>query len=190
MSSSARPIPIRVAFMALAFGVLAGPVGMTFGEAIDHGEAAPGLFGLLMIACGFLLRALAIHLEKLVFAIRQRPWLGGRLTRWQRLVLPFSTATVITYGLSCAFAGATYLLTAPPGWNSFSVLALCFNAVGGLLLGFGASRLLVGLFIIRFSGLWAAPRQAWLIGSALIAVGSVAYAVHCVETTLRIVPGV
>jgi hypothetical protein len=113
-----------------------------------------------MIVCGFLLRALAIHLEKIVFAIRRRPWLGGRLTRWQRLVLPFSTATVITYGLSCAFAGAAYLLTAPPGWNPFSVLALCFNAAGGRLLGFGAPRLLIGLFIIKFSGLWAAPRRA------------------------------
>jgi hypothetical protein len=188
MSPGARLAPVRILFLATAIAFLLGPVGTVLGEAVDHGQAAPGAFGLLTILCGVLLRLVSIHLERVVFGIKQRPWLAGRMSRRQRLILPFSTATVITYGMSCVFSGGTYLLTAPPGWSPLNLVALCFVAVGGLLLGFGASRLVVGLFIIRFSGLWAAPRWAWASGGVVVAMGSVAYAAHCVETAIHLSP--
>jgi hypothetical protein len=187
LSGGGRLAPVRVMLLAVTIALLMGPVGTALGEAVDHDEAAPAAFGLLMILCGVLLRVVSIHLERIAFGIKQRPWLAGRMSSWQRLILPFSTATVTTYGMSCVFSGATYLLTAPPGGGPLNLVAFCFTAIGGLLLGFGLSRLVVGLFIIRFSGLWAAPRWAWTSGGVVVAFGSFAYAAHCVDTTMRLV---
>jgi hypothetical protein len=177
-------------FPAVVVAVLLGPVAMALGEAVDRGGAALAGFGLLMIPAGYLVRVAAIQLEGLALGIRQRPWLRGRLTRSQKLILPFSTANVVTYGLSCGFSGGIYLLTATPGWSPLNVVALGFVAVSGLLLGFGISRLIVGMLIIHYSGLWAAPRRAWLIGGTVVAVASVAHAIYSVETTMQIVPGI
>jgi hypothetical protein len=188
VSSPAKVLPVRIVLALVGFAALAGPVGLVLGEAVDKGDAGVGAFGFLVILCGLLLRALAIHVEGAVLGIRQRPWLQGRLMRWQRLILPFSSATVLGYGFTCAFGGTTYLLTAPPGWTPLNVTALGFNAVGGLLLGFGLARL-VGLFIVRYSGLWAASKRAWVLGGVVVATCSLAYSAHCVVSTLRIVSG-
>jgi len=183
-----RLTSVRIMLLASAIAFLLGPVGTALGEAVDHGEAAPAAFGLLTILCGVLLRVVSIHLERVVLGIKPRPWLAGRMSRRQRLILPFSTATVTTYGMSCVFSGGTYLLTAPPAGGPLNLVALCFTAIGGLLLGFGASRLVVGLFIIRFSGLCAAPSWAWATGGAVVAVASLAYAAHCVDTAMHLAP--
>lgn len=188
--NSPRLDPIRPMFLAVAIAFLLGPAALALGEAVDRGDAPLAGFGLLMIPCGYLVRVLAIQVEELALGVKQRPWLGGRLRRSQKLILPFSTANVVTYGLSCGFSGGIYLLTAAPGWTLPNVVALGFVALGGLLLGFGGSRLLVGMLIVHYSGLWAAPRRAWLIGGTVVAVASIAHAIYSVETTMQIVPGI
>jgi hypothetical protein len=126
----------------------------------------------------------------MAFGVKMQPWLGGRLRRWQRLILPFQTAALLTTGLSCAMSGGGYLLGATPGWDAPNVVAFVFVVAGGLLLGFALSRLLAGILIIHFSGLWAAPKWAWGIGGAIIVVGSLAHAVYSAENVLHLAPSV
>jgi hypothetical protein len=173
--------------LAVAIAFLLGPVGTALGEAVDHGDVGAGMFGPLLIVCGLLLREVGKQAEALAFGVKQRPWLSGRMTRWQRLILPYSTASVLTYGLSCGFSGGVYLLSAMPGPTLANFVALGFVAIGGFLLGFGITRVLVGILIIHFSGLWAARRRAWLIGGAVVVLGSLAHAIYTVERTAAIV---
>lgn len=73
----------------LAF--LGGPVGTVLGAWIDEGGAPASTFGLLLFVFGLVLVGIGKNVERLVFTVKQRPWLSGRLKRWQRLILPFGT---------------------------------------------------------------------------------------------------
>lgn len=155
---------------------------------IDHASATPGGFGLLVIVYNLLVAPLLNRVEAMVFGTAQRPWLGGRLRWWQRLILPYSTTRVLTLGLGAAFGGGAYLLGAPPGGGAVNLLAVLLCAFGGALLGFGMARLAVGIFIIRCSGLWAASRKVWLAGGIVVAIGSLAFAAHSLLMTMRLSP--
>jgi hypothetical protein len=158
------------------------------GEEIERGSATPAAFGLLVLLFGVLLTPLLSQLEAMVFGIEQRPWLGGRLRRWQRLILPYSTVSVLKLGLGFAFGGAAYLMQAPPGGNLLNILAAVSCAAGGALLGFAMSRLAVGLFIIRYSGLWAPSSRAWWLGGTVVVIGSAASAARSIVTTMNLSP--
>jgi hypothetical protein len=167
-----RPIPglrpYRGAALLLGFALIIGPGVTLVADQVDNGGAEFGAFGLLLAILNLICRPLANELEAIAFANEQRPWLSGRLKPWQRLVLPYSSALYLTQGLGFGFGGAAYLITASPGWSAFNLLAIIFTAAGGALLWFCISRLFVGLLIIRFSGLWAAPKWAWLTGAATV----------------------
>lgn len=136
---------------------------------VRRGVASPAAFGLLFSVFAVLLRPLAKYLEELVLDRRQRPWLGGRLSRLQRTILPFGTVGVLPLGGGLVFGGASYLLDSPPGGNSINVAAVLLCIAGGALTGFALSRLTVGLAIVHTSGLWSASRRAWLLGGAVVA---------------------
>jgi hypothetical protein len=142
----------------------------------------------LVLVFGLLLTPLMHQIEAIVFGIEQRPWLGGRLGRWQRLILPYSTVSVFKLGLGFWFGGAAYLMEAPPGDNVLNILAAVSCTAGGAILGLAMSRLFAGLFIIRTSGLWAASRRAWWAGGAIVAVGSIASAARAVLSALSLSP--
>jgi hypothetical protein len=180
----------RLIWLLFLLAVLAGPGGSALGEWIDEGGAPASAFGLLLFFVGLVSAGLGKSVEHLVFSAKQRPWLGGRLKRWQRLILPFGTGTLVARGLTAAMAGGTVLLTSDPGWSALNVIALGFVILGGLLLGLALSRLLVGLVIVHRSGLWGASRRAWLIGGVVIALGAVASAINSVVVVLEIAPAV
>jgi len=167
-------------FVAIASRIVEGE--------IDHASATPGGFGLLVIVYNLLVAPLLNRIEAMVFGIAQRPWLGGRLRWWQRLILPYSTTRVLTLGVGAAFGGGAYLLDAPPGGGTVNLLAVLLCTFGGALLGFGLSRLAAGIFIIRYSGLWTASRRAWLAGGVAVAIGSLAFAAHSLITTMSLSP--
>lgn len=156
-----------------------------FEEQVTRGAATPAAFGLLVAIFTLFFTPLGNALEESVFNAERRPWLGGRLKPWQRLILPYSTARVLTLGFSWSFGGGAYLLGAPPGGTMPNILAVLFCASGGALLGFGLSRLWVGLLVIRWSGLWAAPRAVWLAGGIVVSIGSVAGCAHSVMTAMQ-----
>jgi hypothetical protein len=83
-------------------------------------------------------------------------------------------------------AGGTVLLTSNPGWSALTVVALGFVVLGGALIGFALSRLVVGLLIIHRSGLWRASRQAWIGGGIVIALATLANAIYSVAFVLEI----
>jgi len=168
----------------LLLSIAATPVG----EQVDRGAATPGAFGLLIAVYSLFLGPLGNRLEAMVLGGEQRPWLGGQLRRWQKLILPYSTGRTLTVGIGLGFGGGAYLLSAPPGGSALNVLAVFLCASGSALLGFGLSRLAVGLCIIRYSGLWAASRRAWLVGGSAVAVGSLAFSAHSIVTTMRLSP--
>jgi hypothetical protein len=187
--STAAPLrPGRLALLGVLLAILIGPFATGLGHWIERG-APPSVFGLLMVAVGVVLRSLAKEAETLALNAKYRPWLHGRHERWQRLILPFNTASVIGTAVTCLTAGATVLLTSAPTWSPLNVVALGFVALGGFLLGFGWSRLVVGLILVCRSGLWGASRQAWLLGGAIVAAGSVVHAMCSVRAVLEIVPG-
>jgi hypothetical protein len=150
-------------------------IGLDFVEAeVNQGTAGPAAFGLLATVFGLLLRPLAKYLEEVVLDRRQRPWLSGRLTPLQRMILPFGTPSVLPLGGGLAFGGASYLLESPPGGNPVNVAAVVICAAGGALTGFALSRLFVGLLIVHTSGIWSASRRAWLAGGTAVALTSLA----------------
>jgi hypothetical protein len=168
----------------LAF--LVGPVGTALGKWVDAGGAPTATFSLLLFVVGVVLAAVGRNAERLAFTVKQRPWLSGRLKRWQRLILPFGTDTVITRGISAVMAGGTVLLTSDPGWSALNFVALGFVVLGSSLIGFALSRLAVGLLIIHRSGLWRASRRAWIVGGVVIALATLVNAIHSVVFVLEI----
>ena len=165
-------------FLFLSFGIDA-----VEGQ-VNQGLASPAAFGLLFSVFTVLLRPLAKYLEELVLDGRQRPWLSSRLSRLQRMVLPFGTASILPLGGALAFGGASYLLDSPPGGNSVNVAAVLLCTAGGALTGFALSRLCVGLVIIHTSGLWSASRRAWLLGAAVVAFASLGSTARWMLTAL------
>lgn len=178
--------PYRLVLLLFLLALLVGPVGTALGEWIDEGGAPTATFGLLLFVVGVVLAGVGKNVERLVFSNEQRPWLSGRLKRWQRLILPFGTDTVITRGISAVMVGATVLLTSDPGWSALNVIALGFVVLGSALIGFALSRLAVGLLIIHRSGLWRASRGAWIGGGIAIALATLANAIHSVVFVLGI----
>jgi hypothetical protein len=182
--------PWRLMAILFLLAVLAGPVAYVLGEAIDEGRASMHWFGFLFLAAGLVLRPLGREAEALVFGIRQRPWLGGHLRRWKRLVLPYGTDTLIGLAFTCLATGAPALLASPAGWSALNVVAFGSLTISGLLLGFAISRLVVGLLLIHRSGLWDARRGDWLIGGVVVALATVGSAVHAALNTLQTAPGI
>jgi hypothetical protein len=187
-SAASRPWRLTAALFLLA--LLAGPVAYALGEAIDEGQASMHWFGFLFLAAGLVLRPLGREAEALVLGIGQRPWLGGHLRRWKRLVLPYGTDAVIGLAFTCLATGAPALLASPAGWSALNVVAFGSLVVSGLLLGFAISRLIVGLLLIHRSGLWDARRVDWLIGGAVVASASIGNSVYVAFTTLQTAPGI
>lgn len=184
----AIPSTTRVVILLAAPFLFVGIGASVVEDQIERGAATPAAFGLLMLLFGLLLAPLANQLEARVFGIAQRPWLRGRLRRWQRLILPYSTASILRLGLGAGFGGAAYLMEAPPGGVALNVLAVALCAAGGALVGFGLSRLAAGILVIRYSGLWAASKRAWSLGAAVVVVGSTASAARAVVTTMSLSP--
>jgi hypothetical protein len=170
-----------------ALGLLVGPVGTALGEAVDRRQMDVGIFAILLIPVGFLLRPVASQAQVAALGVKQRPWLNGRLRGWQRLILPFHTGAVLSTGLSCVMAGGGYLLGAEPGWSAPNSIAFATVMLGALLLGFGLARLLAGVLIVQFSGLWAAPKWAWRMGGLIVVLGSLAQAVYSAQNISQLV---
>jgi len=153
---------------------------------IERGTATPAAFGLLVSLFNLLLLPLANRLEGMAIGVGQRPWLSGRLRRWQRLILPYSTASVLTIGFGLGFGGSAYLIGAPSGAHAMNVVAALLCATGGTLLGFGLSRLAAGILIVRSSGLWAASRRSWWLGGGGVTIASLAFGAHTFLTTMSL----
>lgn len=170
---------------------LVGPVTNIL---VQQGEVPggldPAIFGLLLVVLGFLIREMGAQSEALILGTDRKPWLSGRLRRYQRLILPTGTATILPLGFSASFAGARYLLTAPPGWNAANTIAFGFIVVGILLQALAMTRLCAAVFLIKSSGLWGPSRRAWLIAAAGIALGTILYVAHGVENAVGIVPAI
>lgn len=181
----AKPSLARTVFLLFAPFLLLAIAAPAVGEQVDRGAATPGAFGLLIIVSNLLLAPLGNHLEAMVFGIAQRPWLGGRLRPWQRLILPYSTARALTLGITAGFGGGAYLLGAPPGGSVLNILAVFICISGGALLGFALSRLVAGMLIIRYSGLWAASGRAWMTAGAFVVIGSIASAAHSISMAMH-----
>lgn len=185
-SAGSPPRPYRLSLLLVLLAFLVGPIGTALGKWVDEGGAPTATFSLLLFVVGVVLAGVGKNVERLVFTIKQRPWLSGRLKRWQRLILPFGTDTVITRGISAVMAGGTVLLTSDPGWSALNFVALGFVVLGSSLIGFALSRLAVGLLIIHRSGLWRASRRAWIVGGVVVALTTLANAIHSVVFVLEI----
>lgn len=185
-SAGSPPRPYRLSLLLVLLAFLVGPVGTALGEWVDESGAPAATFSLLLFVVGVVLAGVGKNVERLVLTIKQRPWLSGRLKRWQRLILPFGTDTLITRGISAVIAGGTVLLTSDPGWSALNFVALGFVVLGSSLIGFALSRLAVGLLIIHRSGLWRASRRAWIVGGVVIALTTFANAIHSVVFVLEI----
>jgi hypothetical protein len=188
--SRATRSPVRPMLWLVPAAFLAGPAFSGLAKLVEHGKASFMVTGWLMFGIGYLLRRAVEEMEEMVFSVKHGPWLGGRLRRWHRLILPFKSGLVIPTGLSAGWLGATYLLTAPSQWDLFSIAALGFVVFGALLMGFGLSRLAVGLVMVWRAGLWGPSRRAWRIAGALVALGSVAHVAYSVHLVLALSPGV
>ncbi len=176
----------RFVILLFAFGLLAGPGVSVVAAEVERGRAEAGAFALLLAALTLVCRPLLSEAEAAVFGLGPRPWLGGRLRRWQRLALPYSSALYVTQGLTWAFGGAVYLITAPAAWSAFHVVAIAFNMAGGALLWFGMGRLVAGVIVIHWSGHWAAPMWAWRTGIALIALSSILGSLWALWNTMQV----
>lgn len=190
VGGSPPPRPYRLLLLLVLLAVLVGPVGTALGRWIDEGGAPTATFGLLLFVVGVVLAGIGRNAERMVFTVRQRPWLSGRLKRWQRLILPFRTDTVITRGVTAVMAGGTVLLTSDPGWSALNITALGFCVLGGSLVGFAWARLAVGAVLIHRSGLWRASRRAWIVGGGVIALVTVASAIRSLVFVLDISPAI
>jgi hypothetical protein len=169
-----------------ALAVLVGPVGNAMGGSPDVGTYG---FPFLFSAIGLLLGLLGKEAERLVFGIKQRPWLGGQRRRRQLLLLPYGTAAILGGGFSLTAPGITVLANAPAGWSPLTIGAAASMVAGAALTGFALSRLAAGLLILHRSGLWDARRRDWLLGAAAVAVGTTACVLHAVATVLGAVSG-
>ncbi len=170
----------------LGLAALLGPGAYALGQAVDRGEYAVGAFGLLLLPCGALLTFLANAVEATVFSNMKRPWLGGRLKWWQRLILPYQTARYLPLGFAAVTTSAIYLIAAEP--VAATGLALSISAIGGALIGFALARLGVGIVIVRTSGLWRASQRAWLLGALTITAVSIACAARSMSIVLDASP--
>ncbi len=179
---------LRLMLPLAALCVFAGPIGTALGEAVDRGQMDVGIFAILLIPIGFLLRPVASQAQAAALGVKQRPWLSGRLRPWQKLILPFQTGAVLSTSLSCVMAGGGYLLGAEPGWSAPNSVAFATVILGALLLGFGLARLVAGVMIVHFSGLWAAPKWAWRMGGLIVVLGSLAQVAYCVESISQLAP--
>lgn len=184
--SGPPPRPYRLALLLVLGAFLVGPVGTGLGKWIDEGGAPASTFSLLLFVVGVVLAGIGKNVERLVFTVKQRPWLSGRLSRWQRLILPFGTETVITRGITAVMAGGTVLLTSDPGWSVLNITALGFSVLGSSLIGFALARLAVGAVLIHRSGPWRASRRAWIVGGSVVALATLANAIHSVVFILGI----
>jgi hypothetical protein len=184
------PRPNRLALLLVLGAFLVGPVGTGLGEWIDEGGAPASTFGLLLFVFGLVLAETGKNVERLVFTVKQRPWLSGHLKRWQRLILPLGTGTVITRGVTAVMAGGTVLLTSDPGWSALNITALGFCVLGSSLIGFALARLAVGTVLIHRSGLWRASRRAWIVGGSVIALATLANAIYSVIFVLGTSPAI
>lgn len=162
--------------------VLIGPCAHALGQAVDRGDFAVSAFSLLLLPCGPLLTLTGERVEAAAFSVMERPWLAGRLNRWQRLILPYKTAFYLTLGFGGAASSGVYLIAAEPA--AATDLALIVSAIGGGLIGFALARLIVGIAIVRTSGLWRASRRAWLFGALVIVAASIANAAYSVNNVL------
>jgi hypothetical protein len=187
-TGSAGLAPIRSVLLLLLLAILAGPAAAALGEWIDEGGAPVASFGLLLLVVSIVLAELGKSVERLVFSTKQRRWLRGPLPRWQRLILPFNTATLITRGMGATMAGGMVLLASGPGWSALSIVALGFVILSGGAIGFALSRLAVGLLIIHHSGPWRVSRRAWIVGGAVVVLATVANAAYSVAFVLQIAP--
>jgi hypothetical protein len=172
----------------VAIAVLAGPIGAALGEAVDQGQVETGMFAILMVPIGFLLRPATNQAQVAVLGVKHRPWLRGRLRPWQKLILPFQTGVVLSTGFSSLMAGGGYLLGAEPGWSAPNSIAFATLILGALLLGLGLARLVAGVLIVQFSGLWAAPKWAWRVGGLILVLGPLASVAYSVESISQLVP--
>jgi hypothetical protein len=170
-----------------ALGLLAGPVATALGEAGDRGQVEVGIFAILLIPVGFLARLAGSQAQAAALGVKQRPWLSGRLRRWQKLILPLQTGAVLSTGLGCVMAGGGYLLTAEPGWSAANSVAFATVILGALLGGFGLARLVAGVLIVQVSGLWAAPKWAWRVGGLIVALGSLAHVAYSAQNISQLV---
>jgi len=73
----------------------------------------------------------------------------------------------------------------PTKLNLFAIVAACLTALGGMLAGFGLSRLVVGHLVIHYSGLWATSKRAWTIAAVAIAASSLAFGTYWFLVTLQ-----
>jgi hypothetical protein len=184
------PRPYRLALLLVLGAFLVGPVGTGLGKWIDESGAPTSTFSLLLFVVGVVLAGIGKNAERMAFTVKQRPWLNGRLNRWQRLILPFGTDTVITRGVTAVMAGGMVLLTSTPGWSALNITALGFCVLGSSLIGFALARLAVGALIIHRSGLWRASRRAWIVGGSVIALATLANAIRSVVFVLGISPAI
>jgi hypothetical protein len=173
MQRVTRPTPWMVLPLA-GFAVLLGPISSAVGKSIDHGQVGLGMFGIVLLLAGQLLRPLASGAEAVVFGLNKQPWFGGQLRRSQKFLLPSQSGAVLPTGLSCAAVGASYLLSAPPGRGVPNGVAFAAVVFGSALLGFGLSRLAASIFIIHVSGRRATPAWAWRTGVAIVVLGTLA----------------
>lgn len=183
---SAQAGPWRLIGLVLLFGVLIGPVVNALSKSPDAGTYG---FPFLFSAVGLVLGYVGKEAQRLVFGIRQRPWLGGHRRRLQTLVLPYGTAAILGGGFSLTAPGITVLANAPAGWSALTIGASICMVAGAALMHFALLRLVVGLLIIHRSGLWDAKRRDWLIGAAIVAVGTAVGALHSTISVLQAAPG-
>jgi hypothetical protein len=169
--------------------VLVGPVATALIRWIEDGGAPVSIFGLLLFLVGPVIGKVGKTAELLVFNTNPKPWLGGRLKRRQRLILPFGTDTLLSRGFSAGMAGAMVLLTSTSaGWSALNIAGLGFVILGSGTVGFALSRLVVGLVIVHRSGLWGASQRAWVIGASLIALGTAGNATRACVAVLQLTP--
>ncbi len=185
MRSSTPPRLNRVIPLMLAFGLIVGPGATWLGDEVDRGHAELGAFSFALACLGLVCRPFANEIQEAVFAIPHGPWLGGRLKRWQRLLLPYSSALYLTQGLTLAFGGSSYLLTASPGFTAINAIAIGFTLAGGALIGFALGRLLGGIVVIRSAGNWSAPGWSWALAGALVVGLSLASAARALTIAME-----
>ena len=91
-----RPGRIRLMACAVLLVFLLGPVGTGLGAAVDDGKVGLGAFAMLVFPCGLLLREIGKQAEHLALGMKGRPWLGGRMTLLQKLILQSERRAPVT----------------------------------------------------------------------------------------------
>jgi hypothetical protein len=176
MGSSRSPRPAVIFSLMVGGAALAGPVAYGLGREVDAGHVQFAVFSFVFVAMGYILAAIGNQLEALAYSLRRPPWLGGRLRRWQRLLLPSGTGTLLSRGWGLWSLGVLYLVVAEPGLDALAVMAIVCNVVGTALIWVGMARVISGGIVLWSSGLWRAPRWAWVVGGGLVVVLPVVFA--------------